>query len=244
MTPSPSKPFSKTFIDNVFTQAAPFYDRMNTWMSLGLHHTWKDVFVQAIHWQALAPKKQLTFLDMACGTGDIAARLMQKSHFYKLTPNMTLADKNEAMLLKGQEKHAFKKWTWCTQDAEKLSFKKNMFDLYTIAFGLRNVPDKKAALSEALRVLKPGGFFYCLEFSQPQKPLFNFLYQGYLKTWIPLLALTLTNTPSAYRYLTDSIQTFPKATLLEEMLLQTGFHQTGFQLLHEGIVAIHWGQKP
>ena len=109
MTPSPSKPFSKTFIDNVFTQAAPFYDRMNTWMSLGLHHTWKDVFVQAINWQALTPQKKLTFLDMACGTGDIAARLMQKSHFYKLTPHITLADKNETMLLKGQEKHAFKK---------------------------------------------------------------------------------------------------------------------------------------
>ena len=237
----------KALVDKVFQEAAPFYDRMNNWMSFGLHHTWKDIFVQSLPWHAFQKKKSLSFIDMAAGTGDIAACLLKYAAFKGVAPQITLTDASAAMLQKGQQRYKNsaqeKVFNWIKSDAESTPFKDNTFDLYTVAFGLRNIQGKREALLEAHRILKPGGFFYCLEFSQIEKPVCAAFYRVYLKTWVPLLAHVLTKTPDSYRYLTDSIEGFMKAKVLEEMLFEAGFQKTGFQKLLQGVVAIHWGVK-
>ncbi len=230
-------------IQHVFTDVAPVYDTMNDWMSLGFHRTWKDLFVQQLPWDTLKTKKDLHILDMATGTGDIPDRLERYLRCHHIHAAMTVCDRNEDMLAKGRQKHPGKPWTWRLENATALSFKDESFDLYTVSFGLRNMPPLNKTLKEAFRVLKKGGFYYVLEFSHPPSACLHGFYALYTHLWLPALGAFYAKKPHAYDYLIQSIKSFPKAPLLEGMMKHVGFHNTGFTLVWGGIVAIHWGQK-
>lgn len=235
MTASPEK------VQAVFSDVASVYDKMNDLMSLGLHHTWKDIFVGQLPLKR--QKMPLKILDMATGTGDIAARIQRRLNREKIDAALTLCDHNATMLFEGKNKHGRQKWSWQQEDATQLTIPANTFDLYVVSFGLRNMMPLHVALREAYRVLKPGGWFCCLEFSHPTSPWIEGLYQLYAKTWLPFLGWTVAKKPSAYTYLTESIADFPKATLLEEFIQHTGFKKCAHTLLSQGIVAMHWGKK-
>ena len=231
-------------IQQIFTDVSPVYDIMNDFMSFGLHHAWKDIFIEKLPLPTFKPLKAPAYLDMASGTGDIALKLHKRLLRENIPGRITVCDKNESMLKKGREKHAHMPWCWVASDATNLCFQDETFDLYLVSFGLRNMPPLKNALSEALRVLKKGGFYYILEFSHPPSPFLKGLYDLYAKTWLPFLGSVFAKKPSAYRYLIESIEQFPKASLLESMIAEIGFENTGFENLMGGIVTIHWGQKP
>lgn len=243
-----TNPFSTKHISDVFDETAAVYDRMNNAMSLGLHHTWKDILIQSIDWHWLAAQAQhekLFFLDVAGGTGDISYRLMQKSLQKNLAHRITLVDRNKAMLLAGKKRYPASTWEKHHGDALALPVRSNTAHLYVIAFGLRNMPQLEKALHEAWRVLKPGGLFYCLEFSQPPHPCLHGLLQLYLKTWLPLCAYVVgKNKQAPYTYLRHTIQTFPKASLIDEILDLCGFQSIEHKMLCGGIVAIHSARKP
>jgi len=231
-------------IDVIFDKAASAYDHMNNWMSLGLHHTWKDLFIQHVPFKSFQKKSSLSFLDMASGSGDVAQKLWQRSQLLGLSPTLHLADKNKHMLHLAKEKYAHHSWHFHEEDATNLRFKTHTFDLYTLVFGLRNMPAMNLVFKEALRVLKPGGTLLVMEFSQPLSPLLWGLYHAYLKTVIPTLGRLFSKAPESYDYLAQSVIHFPKASIIQEIMDYSGFKDTGYQLIHKGVVAIFWGKKP
>lgn len=222
----------------VFDEVASNYDRMNDAMSLGLHRLWKDRFVQNL--QHLNSESHV--LDVAGGTGDIAARLHKKTG-----ATITVLDINEAMLRAGlsrqehsDKKHAFR---YVCGNAECLPLPDNSQDLYTIAFGLRNVTHIDKALREAYRVLKPGGQFRCLEFSPVNTPVIKQIYDAYSFHIIPRLGEKLAGTRDAYQYLAESIRMFPRAEKLALMMRNAGFDKANFYHMNLGVVAVHTGVK-
>jgi ubiquinone/menaquinone biosynthesis methyltransferase len=239
----PKEPAFAPQIQEVFNDVASVYDVMNDFMSFGLHHTWKDIFVQKIPLKTPSHGQPLACLDMASGTGDIALRLHERIIRESIAANITVCDKNKNMLDKGRAKYGHMPWTWVTADATCLSFEDNSFDLYAVSFGLRNMPPLYETLKEACRVLRHSGYFYVLEFSQPESPFLKGLYNLYAKTWLPFLGTALARKSSAYSYLVNSIEQFPKAPILESMIKDAGFVNTNFEALMGGIVTIHWGQK-
>jgi len=240
-------PFDTTAhkVRKVFDEAAPFYDRMNDWMSLGLHHAWKDALVTSLPWSDLRKKPHaLTFLDMAGGTGDITKRLAERCQDLHRAPKLLLADINTAMLEVSQKRHPEAPWAHLHEDATRLSLKTSTVDVYTIAFGLRNVSNLKHALQETFRVLKPGGSFHCLEFSAPRTPIMHTLFRLYLHTWIPLCAVSIADRVSPYTYLRKSILAFPQPCLLAQMMEKVGFEHVTHRPLSGGVVALHTAIKP
>jgi demethylmenaquinone methyltransferase/2-methoxy-6-polyprenyl-1,4-benzoquinol methylase len=230
----------KEDVEGVFQNVAPYYDRMNDLMSLFQHHRWKETFVKC----ACTPFAQLSklrVLDLAAGTGDIASLLQQS--LGERCSHLDAVDPSAAMIAEGQRKNPQANWAWHEAAGEALPFKEGCFDLVTMAFGLRNTQRMETVLQEICRVLKPGGWFFCLEFSQPQSPLMEGLYQIYAHTWIPFLARFVARDVASYRYLVKSIEAFPGAPLLEDAFKAHALQETGFQALAGGIVAIHWGRR-
>lgn len=222
-------------VGSVFQRVARRYDIMNDMMSGGLHRLWKDHFVTQVN-----PRPGESILDMAGGTGDIAFRMARKG------ASITVSDINPAMLEVGQERATSRRiegLTWSEQNAEKLTFEDKQFDAYTIAFGIRNVTDIPAALREAYRVLKLGGRFYCLEFSQVTLPGMAELYEWYSMNIVPRIGALVARDEEAYQYLVESIRRFPSAASFETMIQQAGFENTRYQTLLGGVVAIHSGWK-
>lgn len=237
-------PEKTTAVQKIFGRIAGRYDLMNDAMSLGLHRCWKDQFVAELPLENLVSGKVPgAFLDMATGTGDIADRLFKRTQQLQEERTFILCDLNFPMLQEGQKRHSHQPFTWICGNAETLPLPDHAVALYTIAFGLRNVTDKRKALHEAFRVIAPHGFFYCLEFSEPLYPWIQGLYDLYSFGWIPFLGTLLANDRQAYQYLVESIRTFPNPSLLETLIQEAGFQNTGFQPLAQGLVAIHWGQK-
>lgn len=228
-----------SLVTDVFRRVARNYDLMNDVMSFGIHRWWKDQFIQRI-----SPKKDEKFLDVAGGTGDVALRLLNKA-----TPktDITICDINLAMLAQGRsraiDQGVIKGLQWICGTAENLPFPTSSFDVYTIAFGLRNVTNKKLALEEAFRVLKPGGRFYCLEFSKVNHPLFEKAYSLYSFNIIPRIGALIAKDKAAYQYLVESIARFPSQDELTMMIKEAGFSSAAHQNLTQGIVAIHEGIK-
>ncbi len=228
-------------VDEVFDKAAPRYDLMNDLMSGGLHRVWKDIFVSKIK-----PSKKTRFrhIDVAGGTGDIAFKVAQAgSHLTEVV----VLDINAAMLEEGRRRAAkkrFEAWlNFAEANAEELPFQDNSFDAYTIAFGIRNVPRIGKALTEAHRVLRRGGRFLCLEFSNVNVPLLGRLYEAYSFRVIPLLGRYVAGDEKPYRYLVESIARFPDAESFCGKIAGAGFARTSFTRLSGGIVAIHSGWK-
>lgn len=222
-------------VGGVFSNVAAKYDLMNDAMSGGMHRLWKDRFVRRVK-----PRAGEAILDMAGGTGDIAFR-MEKSG-----AAITVADINAEMLAVGMERAKKRKiegLVWAQENAETLSFADKSFDAYTIAFGIRNVTDIPAALSEAHRVLKRGGRFFCLEFSTTLWPGFAEIYDTYSHKVVPKLGKALARDEESYRYLIESIRRFPDMARFKGMIEEAGFTQVKAEPMLGGLVAIHSGWK-
>lgn len=226
-------------VEQVFESVASRYDIMNDVMSGGIHRLWKDRFVRMI-----APTSDLKYLDVAGGTGDIAFRI------YKRTAGraeITVCDINAEMLKYGKsraiDRGIIQNIDWMQGDAEKLPYADNSFDVYTISFGLRNVTRIDNALAEAYRVLKPGGRFYCLEFSKVKNPVLGSIYDIYSKNFIPKFGGMIAGDEDSYQYLIESIRKFPPQEELKARLEDAGFSHVSFKNLSSGIAAIHSGYK-
>jgi demethylmenaquinone methyltransferase/2-methoxy-6-polyprenyl-1,4-benzoquinol methylase len=219
----------------VFSSVARRYDLMNDLMSGGLHRLWKDRFVARVK-----PRPGELILDMAGGTGDVAFRLAAKGAL------VTVADINPDMLAVGEERAAARDLTglaFAVENAETLSFPDDRFDAYTIVFGIRNVTDIPAALREAHRVLKRGGRFYCMEFSQSDWPGFAQLYEAWADQAIPRIGKVVTDDEASYRYLVESIRRFPRPEAFVKMIEAAGFIRAGAEPMLGGLVTIHHGWK-
>ncbi len=229
-------------VNAVFSSVAARYDLMNDLMSGGLHRLWKAEFVAMIG----APRSDQKFrlLDVAGGTGDIAIRYAASSG-----PNATavLADISPEMLEEGRAKVAAKgldgRISLTQGNAEALPFPDRAFDAYTIAFGIRNVTHIDMALREAHRVLKIGGRFLCLEFSECQVPLLDRLYDFHSFEIIPRLGELTAGSAEPYRYLVESIRRFPKQEAFAAMIRDAGFERVSVRNLTGGVAAIHSGWK-
>jgi len=206
---------------------------MNDLMSGGVHRLWKTRFIRA-----LTPRPDQILLDVAAGTGDIAAGWRGAGG-----GPAVLCDINEAMLCKGRDRSLDRGQlaglSWVVGNAESLPFPERSFDAYTIAFGLRNVTDIDAALAEARRVLKPGGRFFCLEFSQVAIPAFRRLYDFYSNAVIPRLGQIVARDRESYEYLVESIRRFPAQRDLVQRIGTAGFALARYSDLSGGIAAIH-----
>jgi demethylmenaquinone methyltransferase / 2-methoxy-6-polyprenyl-1,4-benzoquinol methylase len=222
-------------VHDVFSSVARRYDLMNDVMSGGLHRLWKDQFVAR-----LRPRKGEHILDMAGGTGDVAFRIARSG------AEVTVADINAEMLAVGvdrAEARGLAGLTWAEENAERLSFADKAFDAYSIAFGIRNVTHIDQALAEAHRVLKTGGRFYCLEFSQTSWPGFAKVYDRYSHDIVPRLGRLFANDAESYRYLIESIRRFPDRNAFAAMIGKAGFANVRAEPILGGLVAIHSGWK-
>ena len=223
----------------VFDSVADKYDIMNDVMSLGVHRLWKRFALQMA-----AVRSGNTVLDLAGGTGDLAARLAMQ---VGSTGKVFLTDINAAMLNEGRRRLVDQglvgNLVYVQADAEALPFLDNSFDCITIAFGLRNVTVKEDALSAMLRVLKPGGRTIILEFSKPIMPGLKPLYDAYSFSVLPMLGKLIANDAASYRYLAESIRMHPDQATLQQMLQVAGFERCEHFNLSGGIVAVHRGYK-
>ena len=219
-------------VQDIFTDITLKYDLMNNLMSLGMHHLWKKKLVQLMNIQ---PKDLI--VEVGTGTGDIT-NLINKNYS---TTSVVSVDLNYNMLKYGKKKIKYKSdnISWINCNAENLPFNKNTFDKYIISFCLRNITFIDSALNEAIRVLKPGGIFYCLEFSKPKSSLVNSIYNVYKSEIIPFIGERITKNKKAYQYLEESISRFPNQRVLLSKLKKRGFENTSVLNLFNGIVSIH-----
>jgi demethylmenaquinone methyltransferase/2-methoxy-6-polyprenyl-1,4-benzoquinol methylase len=230
----PVDPSEKTgLVRDVFNRVASRYDVMNDLMSAGVHRAWKARFIRDLN-----PRPHERLLDVAAGTGDIATGWRRHGGGPAI-----LCDINEAMLSQGRDRAMDRGklagMSWAVGNAECLPFPDRSFDAYTIAFGLRNVTDIDAALREARRVLKPGGRFFCLEFSRVAIEPLRKLYDTYSDAVIPRLGALIAQDRDAYAYLVESIRRFPCQEALVERIDQAGFAFSSYRNLSAGIAAIH-----
>jgi demethylmenaquinone methyltransferase/2-methoxy-6-polyprenyl-1,4-benzoquinol methylase len=225
-------------VHGVFTNVASKYDVMNDVMSMGIHRLWKDAMMD---W--LAPRPGQRLLDVAGGTGDISFR------FLKRAPGATavVLDMTESMLVEGRKRAEAAQMEdsldWVVGDAMALPFKDNSFDVYTISFGIRNVTRIEDALSEAYRVLRPGGRLMVLEFSQLPNAAMQWLYDRYSFNVIPRMGQLVAHDRDSYQYLVESIRNFPDQETFARMIREAGFGQVKYRNLSLGIAALHSSWK-
>ena len=225
----------KGLVESVFDHVYDQYDLMNDFMSLGIHRLWKKDLLNM-----MSPSSGKKLIDVACGTGDIAKLFLNSVNKNSW---VTCVDPNKGMIKKGKEKlKKFKNLKWVTAQAENLPIAKNSFDFYTISFGLRNTKNLNKALSEAYRVLKPGGRYLCLEFSKIQNSSLNFIYQNYSKL-IPSIGKIVVGEKKPYEYLVESIKNFVNQDELIDLMKKNGFEKCTYRNLSGGIVSIHSGWK-
>ena len=224
-------------VRRVFSSVAARYDLMNDLMSGGAHRLWKEHLVD---W--LAPRPGIALLDVAGGTGDIAFRVLDR---VRGQGRATVCDMTEEMLVEGARRAEGRALNvdWVRGDAMKLPFADGSFDAVTIAFGIRNVTRPDVALGEMRRVLRRGGRFICLEFSQPALPLLERLYDRYSFQVIPALGQAVTGDRASYQYLVESIRRFPDAETFAGQVSAAGFDRVRVRTLSMGIVALHSGWR-
>ena len=225
----------KGLVQNVFNKVYDRYDLMNDLMSLGVHRLWKKSLLNMMN-----PSLNQNLIDVACGTGDIAELFLK--HVSKLS-KVTCVDPNEGMISKGKNKLSkFKNINWINAPAEKIPLSDNLFDFYTISFGLRNTAKINKAIAEAYRVLKPGGRFLCLEFSKIQNTNFEKIYNNYSKL-IPFIGKLVVGEKQPYEYLVKSIENFVNQEELIDVMIENNFKKCSYRNLSGGIVSIHSGWK-
>jgi len=226
---------NERLVKKVFQDVFDKYDLMNDLMSLGIHRLWKKQF---IHW--LNPQKYTKLIDVASGTGDIANLFLNKVNY---KGHVSCVDENKEMLNLNKKK--FKENSnveWFCNNAEKLPFKNDHFDYYTISFGIRNVENINNALKEAYRVLKPGGRFLCLEFSKVKNEILNKFYKNYSKS-IPRIGKLIVGKSEPYEYLINSIEKFHSQDEFFKQIKKQNFTNISYRNLSSGIVAIHSAWK-
>ena len=219
----------------VFDKVASKYDIMNDIMSLGAHRYWKELLID---W--LSPEKEMHIIDVAGGTGDVARRFLKR---VKGKGKATVCDPNEFMVEEGKKNHNFKdKIEWIVTPAEDLPFKENTFDAYLVSFGVRNFSNIEKSLGEAYRVLKPGGKFYCLEFSKAENETISNVYNFY-SSIIPVMGKIIVGDEKPYEYLTKTISNFPSQENFKKIIEGTKFKDVNYRNIFNGIVAIHNATK-
>ena len=224
----------KGLVQSVFDNVYDKYDLMNDFMSLGIHRIWKKTLITLMN-----PSKNKTLIDVACGTGDIGKLFLETTNNNKII----CVDPNKGMINKGKIKlNNYKNIDWIIAPAEKLPIKDNSCDYYTISFGLRNTKNLDKALSEAYRVLKPGGRYLCLEFSKINNSGLDFIYKNYSKL-IPLIGKAVVGQKNPYEYLVKSIEEFISQEDLIYQMKKNKFINCSYRNLSGGIVAIHSGWK-
>ncbi len=229
------------YVDAVFHRVAARYDLMNDLMSAGLHRVWKEALVSAV-----LPGKRYgrtpAVLDVAGGTGDVARRILERNPG---PVDVTVVDINASMLAEGRARtrrdgHA-ERLAFVEANAEALPFPNRAFDVYAIAFGIRNVPHIEQALSEARRVLRRGGRIGVLEFSKVDVAGLDALYDWYSFNVIPRLGRLVVGDEEPYRYLVESIRAFPVRERFAKMMRNAGFSRVSYRSFSGGIVTLHTG---
>ena len=233
------EPGEKTpLVRGVFARVATRYDLMNDLMSGGVHRLWKNRLVAMV-----APRPGQVMLDVAGGTGDVAARLLTRAGGAESGARVVVCDASEAMVAVGRDRAVDRGVVggiaFVVGDAETLPIADRSVDVFTIAFGLRNVTRIDRALAEAWRVLKPGGRFFCLEFSRVVSPPLRRLYDTYSFAVIPRLGQAVARDRDSYQYLVESIRRFPDQAALASRLGAAGFHGPRWRNLSAGVAAIH-----
>ena len=230
-------------VNEVFHSVAGRYDIMNDFMSVGMHRLWKDAMVASLS-PPRNDAREWKSLDVAGGTGDIAFRIVEHGGTQVHT---TVFDINASMLEVGKQRAEKKglvdKLEFIEGNAEELPFESNSFDAYTIAFGIRNVPKMEKAIAEAYRVLKPGGKFLCLEFSEVDVPFLDKFYEAWSLNAIPRIGQMITGDAASYQYLVESIRKFPNQQKFADAIAAQGFEQVSWRDFNGGIVALHSGRK-
>ena len=222
-------------VENIFNKVYDKYDLMNDLMSFGIHRIWKK---NLLTW--MNPSSNKILADVACGTGDIGKLYLD---FTNKDNEIFCIDPNKSMIEKGMDKlKNYKNIKWIIGSAEKIPLKENSCDYYTISFGLRNTKSLNKSLSEAYRILKPGGRYLCLEFSKIQNSNLEFLYKYYSKI-IPHIGKVVLGEKKPYEYLTKSIDEFINQDELIDLMEQNNFQNCNYRNLSGGIVAIHSGWK-
>ncbi len=222
-------------VNSVFSEVYHKYDLMNDLMSFGIHRIWKSKFIDWMN-----PQTSDSLIDVASGTGDIAKLFSKRTNNYT---NISCVEPNQEMFKIGKNNlKKFNNIKWFKAPAEKLPFDNDIFDFYSISYGIRNVSNINLTLKEAFRVLKPGGRFMCLEFSKINNELINTLYKQYSKT-IPILGKYIVGSSRPYDYLIKSIDEFYNQEELEKLLKTNGFSNIEYRNLSSGISAIHSGWK-
>ena len=222
-------------VNSVFSRVYKKYDLMNDIMSLGVHRIWKSKLIDWIN-----PQLNQNLIDVASGTGDIAKLFSKKNNNLS---QIACVEPNDEMYFAGKSNlENFKNIKWYKAKAEKLPFKNDTYDFYTISYGIRNVSDINLSLKEALRVLKPGGRFMCLEFSKIDNEMINLIYQKYSKI-IPFVGKYIVGSSKPYDYLIKSIDEFYSQDELSNLIKNNGFSNIEYRNLSNGISAIHSGWK-
>lgn len=219
-------------IRDVFNRVASRYDLMNDVMSFGIHRLWKRTFINRVK-----PQAGECVVDLAGGTGDIARQLAGRGH------QTLLIDPSLPMMQAGHAAKPAANIRYLAATGENLPLQDNSVDVLTIAFGIRNMTRMETALAEIVRVLKPGGRYFCLEFSRPHwlvKPFYDF-HSFHI---IPRLGAWISGQPAAYTYLVESIRRFPDQQELCRLMQQAGLEQVSYRNLSFGIACIHTGFKP
>ncbi len=222
-----------SLVKGVFDSVAPSYDLMNDLMSGGIHRLWKNTLIQRLN-----PQASMKLLDVGGGTGDIAFRFLEQGG-----NDVVIADINEEMLKVGRDRALDRAIIdgplWVRGNAEQLPFEDSSMDAYVTAFCLRNVTHLDKALKEARRLLKPGGHFLCLEFSQVVLPTLAKLYDTYSFNVLPWIGQVVAKDRDSYKYLAESIRRFPPPDDFAAMISEAGLDQVSYQNLSGGIAAIH-----
>ena len=225
----------KGLVKEVFNKVFKKYDLMNDLMSLGIHRIWKKNLIQMMN-----PSNKKKIIDVACGTGDIAKLYLEatdkNSKILCVDPNINMIKECK----KNLKKYKNVKWKLCS--SEKLNVPNNSFDFYTVSFGLRNAKNIDKSLSEAYRILKRGGRFFCLEFSKIENNNLEIFYKNYSKL-IPKIGELVVGQKQPYEYLVKSIENFISQKQLIEKMKNNNFKNCEYRNLSGGIVSIHSGWK-
>jgi demethylmenaquinone methyltransferase/2-methoxy-6-polyprenyl-1,4-benzoquinol methylase len=228
-------------VRDVFNKVANKYDFMNDIMSLGMQRLWKKIFINSIN----APKEQnISLVDLAGGTGDIGFRFLKK---FPKNNFVNIVDINQEMLREGKKisinNDLSKKCNFICSEGESIALTDNYADILTISFGIRNVSNRAECLKECFRILKPGGIFMCMEFSLPKDIILRNLYDAWSYGLIPKFGKLIVGEEQPYKYLVDSIRTFPNPEEFSDIIISAGFKNTTIRQLTGNIVCIYRAEK-
>ena len=224
-------------VQKLFSEVSKKYNLMNDIMSFGTHRIWKKRLIEIMNINS-----NERIIDVGSGTGDLSKIILKENKnvsIYSVDLNLKMLNEAKKQFNDQQKK----KIKFINANAENLPFENNFFDKYVISFCLRNITYIEKALHESFRVLKPGGIFYCLEFSAPTSGLVDIMYSKYKNKLVPFMGEKVANNKNAYKYLEESISQFPNQKILLDKINNVGFEKTSYINLFDGIVSIHIGFK-